>query len=236
MSLADAVKANDKYTAQLRSDWIASPADSSLAVTAVPSNFPTIITVGWKTQYETVFKSTGFSGSNSSDYTLTGVTRIKGANANIPEGSAVNCLNNEEYFNQYADLLGEINTVATDAQTAAENAADSALTADSISSAATITPARTSQRTLYGVNALAVTGAFQVPSGTALEGDVLMIRIKDNGTARALTWDNATGGYVDGGPGLPSTTPTGKYLHLGFQYVTANSLNKWMLIGLSQEP
>lgn len=236
MALSDAALANDKYTAQLRSAWIASPADTTLDVTAIPTNLPTIITVGWDTQYETVFKCTGTSGTNSSNYALTGVTRIKGANTNIPEGSAVNCLNNEEYFNQWADLIGEVQTVADDAQTAADEAADSALVANSITSASSITPVRASQRSLYEINALAATGAFQIPTGTAKDGDTLIIRIKDDGTPRSLSFvTGGTGGYVAGGVDLPSTTVTSKYLHLGFQYVTSNSLNKWMLLASSQE-
>lgn len=103
--MALALKANDKYRATLRSTWIASPADSTLAVTSIPTNVPTIVTVGWQTDYETVFKIEGTSGTTSADYALTGVTRLKGANANIPENTAVNCLNHEEYFNQYTTSI-----------------------------------------------------------------------------------------------------------------------------------
>ena len=100
-----ALLANDKYRATLRSTWIASPADSTLAVTAIPTNLPTQVTVGWNTDYETVFTVTGTSGTTSADYALTGAVRVKGANANIPENTAVNCLNNEEYFNQYGTMI-----------------------------------------------------------------------------------------------------------------------------------
>jgi hypothetical protein len=94
-------KANDKYQATLRATWIADPADTSLQVTAVPANVPTIVTVGWETDYETVFSVENKSGDSPSNYALTGVERIKGANVNLPENTPVNCLNNEEYFNQY---------------------------------------------------------------------------------------------------------------------------------------
>jgi hypothetical protein len=60
-----------------------------------------------------------------------------------------------------------------------------------------------------------------------------MVQIKDDGTLRALTW--STLGYVAGGVALPSTTVTSKYLHVGFMYVTANTLNKWMCIASAQE-
>ena len=85
---------------------------------------------------------------------------------------------------------------------------------------------------IYAVSALAVTGAFAVPSGTPVNGQRLMIRIKDNGTARLLTW-NAI--YVASGVSLPTTTVAGKTMALGFVYNTDNALNKWQLLGASQE-
>lgn len=106
--LTDVAKANDKYRASLRSTWIADPADTSLLVNAVPDNVPTYVVVGWKTEFETVFLVTNKSGTTSTDYALTGATRIKGANVNIPENTAVNCLNNEEFFNQYETKINEM--------------------------------------------------------------------------------------------------------------------------------
>lgn len=100
-------KANDKYRAQLRSTWIADPAATSLLVTAVPDNVPTIVTLGWETALETTFLVTGKSGDSPSNYALTGVTRLRGANVNLPENTAVNCLNNEEFFNQYSDFVND---------------------------------------------------------------------------------------------------------------------------------
>jgi hypothetical protein len=108
-------KANDKYRATLRSTWISSPAATSLAVTSLPTNYPTKVTVGWNTEYETVFDIDGVSGTDASNYTLTGVARVKGANVNIPEGTAVNCLNHEEFFNQYEGMLDDLVTNETNA-------------------------------------------------------------------------------------------------------------------------
>ena len=93
--------ANDRFASKLRSTWISDPADGILSVDAVPENVPTIVVVGYNTAYETVFSVTGKSGDNSSNYTLTGVARLKGANENLQTNSVVNCLNNEEFFNQY---------------------------------------------------------------------------------------------------------------------------------------
>jgi len=101
----------------------------------------------------------------------------------------------------------------------------------SVSDAATITPAGDSDDC---VDITAIAQAFTIanPSGTPTNFQKLIIRIKDNGTARAITWGN---GYAAGGVALPGTTVLSKILNLGFIYNTANSLNKWQLVASSQE-
>lgn len=94
-------KANDKYRSQLRSTWVADPPGTSLLVTTLPDNVPTVITVGWNTDYETIFSVEGKSGDSPSNYALTGVTRLRGAEVNLPENTAVNCLQHEDFLNQY---------------------------------------------------------------------------------------------------------------------------------------
>ena len=108
VSLISPYLANDKFVATLRSTWIHSPADASLLVNAIPTNVPTIVVVGYGTDSETVFSVTGTSGTDASNYALTGVTRIKGANIDLPELTAVNCLNNEEFFNQYGSTINDV--------------------------------------------------------------------------------------------------------------------------------
>lgn len=85
---------------------------------------------------------------------------------------------------------------------------------------------------IYTFTALSVAPTFGAPTGTPVNGQKLIIRIKDNGTARALNWNAA---YVAGGASLPTTTVINKTMHLGFIYNTDNSLNKWMLIAKSEE-
>jgi hypothetical protein len=98
--------ANDKYRAVLRNNWIDSPPDGSISVSAVPDNVPTLVVVGWNTDFETVFSVQGKAGSGYSSYALTGVTRLRGYDGVIPEGTSVNCLNNMEFINQYLTFLG----------------------------------------------------------------------------------------------------------------------------------
>jgi hypothetical protein len=101
----------------------------------------------------------------------------------------------------------------------------------SVTSSATPTP-NADVTDLYDVTALAAGATFGNPTGTPLNGQKLIIRIKDNATARALTWGSA---YVAGGVALPSTTILSKILTLGFIYNSANALNKWQLVASSQE-
>lgn len=102
---------------------------------------------------------------------------------------------------------------------------------DGAASSATPTP-NADTTDLYSLTAQAAAAAFVNPTGTPVNGQTLTIRIKDNGTARALTWGTA---YVAGGVALPATTVLSKILTLGFLYNTDNALNKWQLIASAQE-
>jgi hypothetical protein len=101
----------------------------------------------------------------------------------------------------------------------------------SVSDAATITPDADANDC---VDITAIAQAFTIanPTGTPTNFQKLIIRIKDNGTARAITFGSS---YVAGGTSLPTTTVLSKILNLGFIYNTANSLNKWQLVASSQE-
>lgn len=101
----------------------------------------------------------------------------------------------------------------------------------SVSDAATITP-NADNDDCVDITAIAQGFTIANPSGTPVNFQRLVIRIKDNGTARAITWGN---GYVAGGVSLPTTTVLSKILNLGFVYNTANSLNKWQLVAYAQE-
>jgi hypothetical protein len=85
---------------------------------------------------------------------------------------------------------------------------------------------------LFTITALAAAATIAAPTGTPVNGQKLMMRIKDNGTAQTLAWNSI---YVAGGVALPATTVASKILTLGFMYNTDNGLNKWCLIASSQE-
>lgn len=71
---------------------------------------------------------------------------------------------------------------------------------------------------------------FNNPSGTPTEGQKLLVRIKDNGTARALTYDTQ---FRAMGNALPTTTVLSKTLYLGFIFNSTDT--KWDLVGTAQE-
>lgn len=99
----------------------------------------------------------------------------------------------------------------------------------SLTSAATVTPDATTDG-LVAISAQAVSLAVAAPSGTPLDGQRLMFRIKDNGTSQTISWDAA---YIAGGAALPTTTTAGKWAHIGFIYNATNS--KWMCVAVAQE-
>ena len=82
----------------------------------------------------------------------------------------------------------------------------------------------------YTVTALAAGATFGAPTGTPTNGQTLIIRIKDNGTARTLAF-NAI--YRAVGVTLPTTTVISKTLYLAMIYNSADT--KWDVIGVRLE-
>jgi len=97
-----------------------------------------------------------------------------------------------------------------------------------VTSAATVTPTTLNDEVV--VTAQAVALALANPTGTAVQGQSLIIRIKDNGTARAITYDTQ---YRAIGVTLPTTTVISKTVYLGFIYNSTDT--KWDCIGVSQQ-
>ena len=100
----------------------------------------------------------------------------------------------------------------------------------SVASSATPTPTGDARENEYYLTALAVGATFASPSGTPANGNTLIIRIKDNGTARSLAY-NAI--YRAIGVTLPTTTVISKTLYLGFIYNSDDS--KWDCVSVVQE-
>lgn len=76
----------------------------------------------------------------------------------------------------------------------------------------------------------AITSMTTNLSGTPNNFDELIIRIKDNGTARAITWGSS---FEAKGVALPTTTVISKVLTVAFIYDSVTS--KWGCVGSAQE-
>jgi hypothetical protein len=101
-----------------------------------------------------------------------------------------------------------------------------------ITSSSTITPPSDTVDQ-YSVTALAVPATVAIPSGTAVAGQKLIIRIKDDGTARALTWTTSAGGYRVIGSTLPTTTVANKVVYIGCIYNATESF--WDVVAVAQQ-
>ena len=115
----------------------------------------------------------------------------------------------------------------TDAQTLTNkriNARSSVTT-----SAATLTP-DVSAFDLYGFTALAVGLTVNAPTGTPVDGQKLMIRIKDNASSQTISWDAI---YRVIGTTLPTATTASKTTYVGCIYNSADT--KWDVIAVTTE-
>lgn len=83
---------------------------------------------------------------------------------------------------------------------------------------------------IYAYTALASALTINAPTGTPLNGDKLIFRLLDNGTARALTW-NAT--YTVIGVTLPTTTTVSKTTYVGCIYNADNT--RWDVIAVTTQ-
>jgi hypothetical protein len=87
---------------------------------------------------------------------------------------------------------------------------------------------------LYAATAQAGALTFNADAGTPTDGRRIMFRIKDNGTARALTFTTgSTNSFRAVGVSLPTTTVVSKILYVGCIYNAADS--RWDVIATGQE-
>jgi hypothetical protein len=97
-----------------------------------------------------------------------------------------------------------------------------------IASAATVTP--TFQNHQVNITAQAQALQFANPTGIAADGWRIVVRVKDNGTARAITYDTQYRGL---GVALPATTVLGKTTYITMIYNEIDT--KWDVVSVAQE-
>ena len=97
-----------------------------------------------------------------------------------------------------------------------------------VTSSATVTP--TFSNDIVTITAQATALTLANPTGTPIANTPLFIRIKDNGTARAITFDTQ---YRSIGVTLPTTTVANKTIYLGMMYNATDT--KWDVLGYNIE-
>lgn len=86
----------------------------------------------------------------------------------------------------------------------------------------------------YAFTALANALTINADSGNPVDGQKIIFRIKDNGTARALTWTTGSSkSFREVGVSLPTTTVINKEVYVGCIYNSAAS--RWDAIAVAQE-
>lgn len=98
----------------------------------------------------------------------------------------------------------------------------------SVVSAATVTPTHNTDLTLVTAQAVALTIAN--PSGSWVEGQAFMIRIKDNGTSKTIAKGS---NFRAIGVTIPTATVAGKWLFIAGMYNATDS--KWDVTSVGQE-
>jgi hypothetical protein len=87
---------------------------------------------------------------------------------------------------------------------------------------------------MYIATAQAEALTISADSGTPSNGKKLLFRLKDDATARALTWTGGvSGGYRSLGVTLPTTTTINKTVYVGFIYNSTDS--RWDCVAVALE-
>ena len=82
----------------------------------------------------------------------------------------------------------------------------------------------------YNVTSLGSAAIIATPSGAPTNGQKLIIRIKDNGISRSLTWSSI---YRQIGNVLPAATTAGKTIYVGCVYNT--EAGYWDVVAIAEE-
>jgi hypothetical protein len=179
------------------------------------------------TGVSSVFGRTGAVTAQSGDYNTSQVTE----NTNLYFTNARAIASTLTSYTAGAGTVSSSDTIIGGLQKLDGNIATKANATPSVqnvTSSATVTP--TSSNDLVIITAQAVGLTLANPTGTFAEGQPLMIRIKDNGTAQTIAFGT---NYRAIGITLPTTTVAGKYMYLGIMYNNVDS--KWDILGLNNQ-
>ena len=120
----------------------------------------------------------------------------------------------------------------TDSQTLTNKRINPRVNNNGATTTGTITPTGDSsdQFELIGLTGSVTVAA---PSGTPVAGQKLVLRIKDNGTSRTLSWTTTSGGYRIVGTTLPTATTASKNIYVGCIYNATDVF--WDVVAIATE-
>lgn len=139
-------------------------------------------------------------------------------------GKFLKCLDSEGYANWASLAISDVASL----QTSLDDKSPLTPRVQTVASSATVTPVSTND--IVTITAQAVGLTLANPTGTFVEGQALMIRIKDNGTAQTIAFGT---NYRAIGVTLPTTTVISKTMYLGIIYNSTDA--KFDIIGLNQQ-
>jgi len=147
----------------------------------------------------------------------------------------MNTIKNKKIFSDFVaadtDVWGGITGTLsnqTDLQAALDAKVSLTPRIQSVVSAATVTPTSVNDEVI--VTALAVATQFLNPTGVMVQGQAMILRIKDAGVAKAISYDTQ---YRAIGITLPTTTTAGKTTYIGMIYNDTDT--KWDCISTVTE-
>jgi hypothetical protein len=117
--------------------------------------------------------------------------------------------------NNIVQLDGSARLPAVDGSQLSKPPNPRSVAASSTSGTLTINSATTD---LYVAEGLTGSVTLAVPTGSPVDGQKLLIRLKDNSVARSITWTTSSGGFRAIGITLPTTTVAGKTTYVGAVY------------------
>ena len=166
----------------------------------------------------------GFQNLGDAKINLTSPTAIKGVGTST--GSALAIYDNDTTPNKLWDFLdnGDLN--------GSNNRITNTIVNPSVDENTTsgFVLVNADQKTMAVLTAMSGNASISAPTGTPVQGQNLIFRFKDDGTARALTW-NAIFRAI--GITLPTTTTANKLLYIGCKYNSTDT--KWDVVSVQEE-
>lgn len=150
---------------------------------------------------------------------------------NIIPSAATTDVSGQGWVTDEDDMASNDDTKVPTEQSVKAYADTKGIVTTTIASSATPTPARASEKTELEITALAEAATFGEPTGTPVNGDLLLISVTDDGTGRAIG-HNAIYSAPYSADLFTTTTANKTFFEL-FRYSSART--KWELLYADEE-